>query len=621
MPPPTTRAANFKTNATTSDPVGDTLFTHRLTRAAFDEMCSGSVTDATMRLLEATQHSHRRLALRALLDQLRANPGAVGKHVEPETGWTLLAAAEARDPAAVVDILLHPAVGVWLARALHNTRPGNGTPWPELGYLHAIVAAAAVRTGLPATLRVPVRHGIVSLPTVGHARLPGTFPVGAVDVVSAGIDSRIRVSPALSIPLDGSAEAFTPARQHVSTSHGLTVRAWLDNHDPYHGFGAPRPPAELTDVEFAEWRKLFDEAWHVLARNHRPYAQELVSGLRVLVPVEPNNAAVRASSPYAFGGIQLSAGDSATEFAEALVHELQHSKLNALMGLVKLTDGDLTRSYLAPWRDDPRPLTGVLHGVYSFTCGVEFWLTESAAAGENDDALFAIAYRRTQIRRALQALADEPHLTNAGRTLVDTVSARLAACEQAPVEARLSTVAATMVDDHQALWRLRHAHPEPDAVDALASAWCADRSPPAWTDRTRIIPDDARRLPANRRNLLHAKATDPALFTSLTRGRNSLPGTTPFADAALCTGDADSAAQAYHRHLRTDPDDVQAWAGLGLALRAQGRDANVLLEHPELVVAVHRRVRALTERGPDPLALVAWLGPATAASCRCRRSP
>jgi HEXXH motif-containing protein len=584
-------------------------------------MCSGSVTDATMRLLEAAQHSHRRLALRALLDQLRANPAAVGTHVDPETGWDLLAAAEACDPAAVVDILLHPAVGVWLARALHNTRPGTGTPWPELGYLHAIVAAAAVRTGLLATLRVPVWHGVVSLPTVGHARLPGTFPVGAVDVVSAGIDSRIRVSPAVSILLDGSDAAFTPARRQISTSHDLTVRAWLDNHDPYHGFGAPRPPAELTDVEFAEWRKLFDEAWHVLTANHRPYAEELAAGLRVLVPFEPGQNAVRASSPYAFGGIQLSAGESATEFAEALVHEMQHSKLNALLGLVRLTDGDLTRRYLAPWRDDPRPLTGVLHGVYAFTCGVEFWLAEAADGGENDDALFAIAYRRTQIRRALRALTDEPHLTNAGRTLVDTVSARLAVCERVPVDTRLTAVATAMVDDHRALWRLRHAHPEPGAVDALAAAWCADRSPPAWTDRTRIIPDDTRRLPANRRNLLRTKATDPALFTSLTRGRGSPPGTTPYADVAFCTGDADSAAHAYHRHLLTAPDDLQAWAGLGLALRAQGRDATVLLEHPELVVAVHRRVRALTERGPDPLALVAWLGPATAASCRCRRSP
>jgi HEXXH motif-containing protein len=572
-----------------------------------------------MRLLEAAQHSHRLLSLRALLDQLHANPQAVGKHIEPETVWTVLAEAQMRDSAAVSDVLMHPAVGVWLTRALHHTRPGGAAPWPELGYLHAIAAAIAVRTGLPCTVRVPVWHGIVPLPTVGHARLPGSFPIGAVDVISAGIDSRIRVNPAVSFPLDGSDDAFSPARQHVSTSHDLTLRTWLDHHDPYHGFGEPRPPAELSDVEFAEWRKLVDEAWHVLSRGHRSYAEELATGLRVLVPIEPGSDTVGASSPAAFGGIQLSASESATEFAEALVHEMQHSKLNAVMGLVKLTDGDITRRYLAPWRDDPRPLSGILHGVYAFTCGVEFWLTE--AAREDADAFFDVAYRRTQVRWTLRMLAGDRHLTNAGQALVGIVSDRLAVCEQVPIGRQLSTVVTAMVADHRVLWRLRHARPESGTVDALAAAWCADGAPPTWPDRTRITTEDERRLPANRRNLLRTGATDPSLFTSLTRGRSPLPGTTPYADTAFATGDVDSAADAYRRHLLTAPDDLQAWAGLGLALHAQGRDATTLLDHPEVTVAVHRRIRALTGRGPDPSALVAWLTPATAASCRCPRSP
>jgi HEXXH motif-containing protein len=584
-------------------------------------VCSGPVTGDTMRLLESAQLSHRLLGLRALLDQLHTNPAAVAGHVEPEVAWEVLAEAEALDPAAVADILLHPTVGVWLTRALHHTRPGGpggDAPWPELGHLHAIGADAALWTGLPRNFRVSVWHGVVSLPTVGHVTLPGTFPVGTADVVSAGIDSRVRV-PGGTIPLDGSDHAFTPARRYTSTSDGLTLHTWLDHHDPYHGFGNPVPPTELTDVELAEWRKLVDEAWHVLTRDHRPYAAEIATSLRLLVPIEPENEAVGASSPYAFGGIRLSATESATEFAEALVHEMQHSKLNAVLDLVRLTDGDSEQCHLAPWRDDPRPLVGLLHGVYAFTCGVEFWLAE--AAHGHDDVQFDIAHRRTQVRAALTTLDSDPHLTNAGRALVETVSTRLARCEEVPVAPQLSTVVTTMVADHRALWRLRHARPETATVDALTTAWCTDSAPPTWPDRTRIVPDDTRRLPANRRNLLRTKATDPALFTSLTRGRSPLPGPTPYADAALCTGGAADAAAAYHRHLVTAPDDVQAWAGLGLALAAQGRDARPLLDHPEVTLAVHRGIRARTGRAPDPLALVAWLAPATAASCRCRRSP
>lgn len=566
-----------------------------------------------MALFERSQHSHRRLALRALLDQLRANPAAVGKSVAPEEAWRILAEAERRNAEAVADILMHPTVGVWLTRALHYTRPGQTTPWPELGYLHLIAAAAAVRCGCPGSVRVPVWHGIVSLPTVGHACIPGMFPVGAVDVISAESDSRIQVNHSVTIPFDSTSSKFTPATRLVSTSRGVTLRAWIEDQDPYHAFGDPRPPTKLAESQYAEWFKLLDEAWDVLTLNHPAFARELAAGLRALGPIEPDLDTVGASSPAAFGGIRLSAGGSATDFAEALVHEMQHSKLNALLGLVTLTDDDNGRRYLAPWRDDPRPMVGLVHGVFAFTCGVEFWLAQepSAQEAEAHHMAFAVAFRRAQIRRAIHTLTTSGHLTRPGEALVDAVSARLAVCEQATVGANLSQIVAAMIDDHQALWRLRHARPDMATVAALASAWLDGSAPPACSDTGIIVAiDDGRRLPSNRRTLLRTKATEPDLFASLVRAPASLPGTTPRADAALCTGDCMGAATAYENRLRADPDDTQAWVGLGLALRAQGRAATALLEHPDLTLAVHRQVRMLHGRAPDPAALATWVNSA-----------
>jgi HEXXH motif-containing protein len=566
-----------------------------------------------MALLEQSQHSHRRLALRALVDQLRANPAAIGKLADPELAWRRLADAERRDPGALADILLYPAVGVWLTRALHYTRPGLPGPWPELGYLNVVAAAAAIRCGVPCTIRVPVWHGSVSLPTVGHLRLPGTFPVGSVEVHCAGNASRVQVGTGVSIPLDGTNTAFTPACEHTCTSHGLTLRAWLDDQDPYHGFSEPRPPADLADSDAAEWRKVLDEAWDVLTLNHPAYARELAAGLRGLVPIEPDTDTVGASSPAAFGGIRLSANGSATEFAEAIVHEMQHSKLNALLGLVQLTEDDGGRRHLAPWRDDPRPLIGVVHGVYAFTCGVEFWLRHGVVADDVEGRRidFDIAHRRLQIRHAVRTLESSGRLTPAGMALVEAVSARLGVCEQAPVDPALSRTVTAMVDDHRALWRLRHARPDAATVAALAAAWLDGAAPPPdlpW--QSHIVTEDERRLPANRRNLLRAKAIEPETFAALVRRPATLPGTTPRADAALCTGDAENAVAGYRQRLLADPNDSQAWAGLGLALRAQGCAATALLAHPEVTVAVHRRVRALDDRAPDPAALSTWLSAA-----------
>ncbi|MFC4855724.1 HEXXH motif domain-containing protein [Actinophytocola glycyrrhizae] len=583
-----------------------------MTRTEFDQVCAGPISGDTMALLENAQHSQRRLAFRALVDQLRRAPQTIGRLVDPEGAWRIIAAAEQRDPGAVADLLMYPTVGVWLTRALHYTRPGTTAVWPELGYLHLIAAAAAIRTGHRCAVRVPVWRGVVSLPTVGHVRVPGTFPVGSAEVSCAGHASRLRLGRTVSMPLDGSDSAFTPARQHTTTANGSTLRAWVDDHDPYHGFAEPRPPADLTDVMLSEWHKLLDEAWDVLVHHHPAYARELTSGLRALMPIGPGGDTVGASSPAAFGGIRLSADGTATEFAEAMVHEMQHSKLNALMTMVRLGNGDNERRYLAPWRDDPRPLVGLIHGVYAFTCGVEFWLSQSSVVAENEARTidFDMVRRRLQVRRALDTITASGLLTAPGQALVDVVSARLAVCEEVPVHPALSATVTAVVDDHQALWRLRHTRPDARAVSELVTAWLGGAAPPAWPGGAAVGTDDERRLPANRRNLLRAKATDPELFRSLVRSPTALPGTTPRADAALCTGDFAGAAHGYEDRLRADADDVTAWAGLGLALRAQGNEAASLLEQPEVTFAVYRGIRARGSPLPAASELATWVNQA-----------
>jgi HEXXH motif-containing protein len=46
------------------------------------------------------------------------------------------------------------------------------------------------------------------------------------------------------------------------------------------------------------------------------------------------------------------------------VHEVQHLKLAALLDIVTLTMPGEHDRYYAPWRDDPRPLSGLLQGTY-----------------------------------------------------------------------------------------------------------------------------------------------------------------------------------------------------------------------------------------------------------------
>jgi uncharacterized protein len=48
-----------------------------------------------------------------------------------------------------------------------------------------------------------------------------------------------------------------------------------------------------------------------------------------------------------------------------LVHEFQHTKLFGLSDLIELIDKSDTQRLMVPWRQDPRPVEGVLHGTYA----------------------------------------------------------------------------------------------------------------------------------------------------------------------------------------------------------------------------------------------------------------
>ncbi|MBY8849736.1 hypothetical protein K7G98_15165 [Saccharothrix sp. MB29] len=539
-----------------------------LSGADFDLFCAGPVTTEVMAVLRRAQYGRRRLALRALLDVARRG----GDRDAVERSWRLLADAELSDPASVEDVLMAPAVGSWLARTLREVVRVGG-PAAGAGVLHAGAAAAAVRAGVPGRVTVPVAHGVVTLPTVGQCRAPAGADTVELSVGDAG-------GPVL---LDGAEPRFRPFHRHRSEARGLALEVGVDDVDPQRRFSAPAAPAPLDEDEYAHWCAVLDEAWTLLTGWHTGYAAELSAGLTSLVPLAPDSGAVGASSATAFGAVALSTRGSVAEFAETLVHELQHSKLNAVLDLVTLhEEGDDKRHY-APWRDDPRPLTGVLHGLYAFVSVVEFWHGQSPGS-------FALALRARQLRLALDGLAGL-RLTGMGRRLVAAVDRRLGACAPDPAASPFTDLVDRITADHRASWRVRHVRPRPEDVAVLADDWLAGRGPSAPV-RGDVTAGTAR-AGAGRAALLRLRALDPAGFAATRRTG---------ADAAYAHDDFEDAARGYLDRLREEPDNGAAWVGLGLATSAPA-----LLDRPEVVRAVHAEVRARGARTPDPLRLAHWV--------------
>jgi hypothetical protein len=203
--------------------------------------------------------------------------------------------------------------------------------------------------------------------------LTGLYASAALAAVRSGAPPPDR--PSLVPSSAGAAGRLLEAR-----CDGLTLRVRLEDADPLRGRLGLTPTGRLDDAGIAGWRESLDAAWRILVRRHRAQASVLAAVLRVIIPVEPDPAAggISATSADAFGAVAMSAPADGAALAVGLLHETQHSILNAVDLLF-----DLVRPSGAPgcspWRDDPRPPFGILHGAYAYLAVTRFWRTETAA--------------------------------------------------------------------------------------------------------------------------------------------------------------------------------------------------------------------------------------------------
>lgn len=567
---------------------------HQLSLFQLDQFFAGAVDTDVMAVLRDGQYSRRRLLLSALVDLSAGKPEASGPLESTQLAWHILATVDERAPDVVEDVVMSPSVGVWLVRTvsrLHDVALDGPPLWVELGFLHSLAAAVAVRAGLPCVVGVPVVDGVVSLPTVGQIRFRDDTRSGFANVCVSSTGVALRTLPGgghfelLSV-LD--APEFFPVCGHAAVRHGWCLDVDLDDATPYRRFSAPEPPRPLPHEELVAWRDDLDEAWEVLVRWHPRFAAELSTGLTSLAPISPPSRVVGASASAAFGGVAVSRADSPTFLAATLVHELQHSKLNALLDLVVLHTGSATELVYVPWRDDPRPLTGLLHGVYAFTSTVEFWHVQRRRVPESvgPRAVFTFAHRHMQVWAAVESVTACPDLTVFGTRLVEAAASRLARCSLDDVPDEMVDAVGTIMVEHRARWRVRHVRPAAAYVQEALRAWCGGISQPLERDHSSTVEPDRREyLPPERIRLLTMKTLAPARFAEFVENPDSRAST---ADVAFVSGDYDVALAAYSRRLLSTPTDGDAWIGLGLTLRATGDNgvARVLLERPEVVVDV-----------------------------------
>jgi HEXXH motif-containing protein len=563
---------------------------HRVPKDLIEQVFAGPVDAAAMAALRDGQHSRRLLLL---LEFLREAASASAPEVQDAR--RVLVDAEKRAPDAVRDILLYPSVGTWLVRVIRKIRVIVDDDVPvrvDMGYLGSIAIAAAVRSGIDASATVPVWGGRISLPTIGQYDVGGDSPrlvrlwtKDSTVYLDAGDERWIRLDEARSVPL----------RTHDSAAHGHRMRWTVDEIDPYREFGGMAAPARLTPGDFASWGRMLDEAWTILAEEHADYVPEVTAAAPVIVPAARAGGFVGASSAAAFGAVRAAMPDTAAAMAETLLHEIQHSKLNALLDLVPLRQPGVDRFCYAPWRRDPRPLSGLLHGIYAFVGVTEYWYRRYVSQGATDRvAAFHFVHHGRQVREAMSQPRVAVELTAAGARFLEIAAARLAACDEAAAPGDLRELITLLCAENRVSWRIRHLEPAAGAIADLAARFVAGEPFPGCAaepeQRPFHRPDPGTALPG----LLTGRALDPDGPVDTSRVR---PG-----ERELSGRDMAAARTAFAARIRADPDDDGAWAGLLLATGVH-EDESV---PPEAVPATYRRIAAAGP--PDPVTLVEWFG-------------
>lgn len=555
--------------------------------------------------LRAAEHGKHLLLLEGVRREARDLPRSPGIEAF-RRGHELFTEAERRAPHVVADVVTLPQVGGWTAQCL-SASPAElaGEDGPaRLGYLCALAASAALRASLEFEIAVPAGDGFISLPGLGRLSAPG---VGSGEWIRLRSDVPGKLvadhkGMALSArPLDHAPQRdWAPLPRLRATAGDLTLDVVIDT-DEHLAFQFGRVTDDFAEAALGRWSALIDDAWRILSERHHDVAEGMVSVVRTLVPLprDGGRGPRSATSGWLWGAIALGLPRDAWDLAEILVHEYHHLLLGALEDNAPLVGPNAQGWHYAPWRDDPRPLAGLLHGTYANLAMAEFWLVESGRQEnrtESPNAEVEFAWRRNATRGAIGDLEAADGLTHAGSAFLDGLKIRWEDLGKSVVSPSSRRTALELTLEHRLRWRLAHLRPDESSIEQLVTAWSAERSPSRrlrWPD-VRVVSQspfdsDLHRI-LRSRDASHSSAVLGPAELALLRGDDQRAYEMCLTDIAQGGGHS-------------------PWITLALSILRldQAATDSPLLTRPEVVSALYERLRDAGDAPPSPADLLSWL--------------
>lgn len=422
---------------------------HHMSRELFDALARGGGGHDAVHELAAAQYSKHVVLLCSMLDVAR-NAGTE-QSLRTRRGYDLLAEVQRYNRTAAETVIRHPSVGAWALRTVQAYRGGRAMPGAEPGGLSAVAAAAAIRAGLPAEIDVAVTSGRVMLPSLGAASV-----IGGAATVRSGKGCAEVISPTRRVEVPTDPHRDAPNWQGLRQVQVGSLSILIDDLDPFRMPSAAHVLPRLSAAEYGEWAAAFQQAWPLLDQDHVAVANEVAPAVTVIVPLpKPPKGQVSSSSPETFGAIAMSRPRDLITCAATLAHEVQHLKLSALLNIVTMTLPEGGERYYAPWRDDPRPLKGLLQGAYAYLGVSGFWRRQRQITGGaiRLRANAEFARWRAAVTLVIETLRTSGRLTPAGMDFVKGMECTLGRWQDEPVPAAAAALARREAELHLARWQ------------------------------------------------------------------------------------------------------------------------------------------------------------------------
>jgi HEXXH motif-containing protein len=267
--------------------------------------------------------------------------------------------------------------------------------------------------------------------TGGHAELGGIEPGALASLVRrARVGVLVRALRGTSDPEGLRAQLVAAMLAELSGAQsdeaiaieGSIVLALADNNPLAMQEVHPDKQGNALDLgghPASEWADTLRTALRIVGAHLPDLRAEMDLYVQQIVPVGfYADKHLSASYREAIGTLYLSLHPNPLTMVEALVHEFQHNKLNALLESDRVLENGQEPLYRSPVRPDARPLHGVLLAVHAFV-PVALLYQRMIAAGDaraSDRRLREIARINREGTDVLRAHA---HPTPVGKALLD----------------------------------------------------------------------------------------------------------------------------------------------------------------------------------------------------------